>query len=85
MKIFLHNFVAYYAVIAKWKKKIDRTKTTIFFFCSRNRQHTIFATSKTLYEIASGRLNPNIWVHKGINKHIRQNYFSFHIHFKEQN
>ena len=48
-----------------------------------DRQNTIFAASKLLDEIASGRLNPNIWDHWGINKHIRQNYFLVHIHFKE--
>ena len=47
-----------------------------------DRQNTIFAASKPLDEIASGRLNPNIWDHWGINKHIRQNYFLVHIHFK---
>ena len=47
-----------------------------------DRQNTIFAASKLLDEIASGRLNPNIWDHWGINKHIRQNYFLVHIHFK---
>ena len=46
-----------------------------------DRQNTIFAASKLLDEIASGRLNPNIWDHWGINKHIRQNYFLVHIHF----
>ena len=45
-----------------------------------DRQNTIFAASKLLDEIASGRLNPNIWDHWGINKHIRQNFFfSFFI------
>ena len=38
-----------------------------------DRQNTIFAASKLLDEIASGRLNPNIWDQWGINKHIRQN------------
>ena len=47
-----------------------------------DRQNTIFVASKLLDEIASGRLNPNIWDHWGINKHIRQNYFLVHIHFK---
>ena len=47
-----------------------------------DRQNTIFVASKTLDEIASGRLNPNIWNHWGINKHIRQNYFLVNIHFK---
>ena len=47
-----------------------------------DRQNTIFAASKLLDEIASGRVNPNIWDHWGINKHIRQNYFLVHIHFK---
>ena len=48
-----------------------------------DRQNMIFAASKLLDEIASGRLNPNIWDHWGINKHIRQNYFLVHIHFKK--
>ena len=47
-----------------------------------DRQNTIFAASKLFDEIASGRLNPNIWDHWGINKHISQNYFLVHIHFK---
>ena len=47
-----------------------------------DRQNTIFAASKLLDEIASGRLNSNIWDHWGINKHIRQNYSLVHIHFK---
>ena len=46
-----------------------------------DRQNTIFAASKLPDEIASGRINPNIWDHWGINKHIRQNYFLVHIHF----
>ena len=49
-----------------------------------DRQNTIFAASKLLDEIASGRLNPNIWDHWGINKHIRQNYFLVHIHFNTE-
>ena len=40
------------------------------------RQNTIFAALNTLDEIASGRLNPNIWNHKGINKHNKQLFFS---------
>ena len=47
-----------------------------------DRQNTIFAASKLLDEIASGRLNPNVWDNWGIKKHIRQNYFLVHIHFK---
>ena len=47
-----------------------------------DRQNTIFAASKPLNEIASGRLNPNIWDHWGIKKQLRQNYFLVHIHFK---
>ena len=49
-----------------------------------DRQNTIFAASKPLDEIGSSRLNPNIWDHWGINKHIRQNYFLVHIHFKAE-
>ena len=49
-----------------------------------DRQNTIFAASKPVDEIASGRLNPNICDHWGINKDIRQNYFLVHIHFKRQ-
>ena len=49
-----------------------------------DRQNTIFAASKPLDEIGSSRLNPNIWDHWGINKHIRQNYFLVHIHFKKK-
>ena len=46
-----------------------------------DRQNTIFAASKTLDEMASGRLNPNIWDHWRINKHIRQNcFFSSYIY-----
>ena len=50
-----------------------------------DRQNTIFAASKPLDEIGSGRLNPNIWDHWGINKYIKQNYFLVHIHFKGNN
>ena len=49
-----------------------------------DRQNTIFAASKLLDEIASGRLNPNIWDHWGVNKHIRQNYFLVHIQFNRK-